>query len=82
MNLNKTQIAQLNDILSNLKIAEKHLQKDSTIICRKNITASKEDTFSNGIDTLTPMAKFIGSELNYLPNAIEKLSDFINTSIN
>jgi hypothetical protein len=75
MNLNKKEQQKIDNILLDLKKAEKYLSREDIIIGRKGSqTAMPEHKFFNANnEQITEFQKFIGSDLQYLRNAIEKL---------
>jgi len=78
--LTQKQRNHLNNILSDLKKAESHIKKDTTIICSKsNITSSKENTYINQFtgEQVISYNKHIGTDLCYLYNGIDKLFNFL-----
>lgn len=78
--LTKKQEADLTTVLAFMKKAKKFIEQDRIFICSNTLpnSLSYYDKDGNGI---TPMSKFVGSELCYLLNAIDRLESVLNPTV-
>lgn len=74
--MTKKQIKELKHVLNGLNIAVKYLQKDDVLICSPYLPHALSFYNKEG-KGITPMTKFIGSDLCYLLNSRTYLERFI-----
>ena len=74
--MTKKQIAELKHVLNGLNIATKYLNREDIKICTSALPNALSFYNKEG-QGITPMQKFVGSDLCYLLNAKEYLSRFI-----
>jgi len=79
--MTKTQLRKLENMLTSLNDTLKYLNKESLVICTTSLPTLKSFYNDEGLG-LTPMEKFVGSELVYLYTIKSDLKSMIEEEKN
>lgn len=74
--MTKKQLQQLQNIQYSLKKGIDYLKKDSTLVCSDSLPHNLSFYNKDG-KGITPMNKFVGTDLCYLYNALQNITEII-----